>query len=82
MPLTINTNIASMIAQHALARHTEALIGNFRQLSTELRIATAADDGMRQLRKALGHRTAEPARGAGDKNAQTHLIFLPSASLR
>ncbi len=44
MGLRVNTNIASMNAQRSLARTTENLQGNFRRLSTGLRIASAADD--------------------------------------
>ncbi len=44
MGLRVNTNIASLNAQRALARTTERLQSNFRRLSTGLRIATAADD--------------------------------------
>ncbi|MEZ5964800.1 MAG: flagellin [Planctomycetota bacterium] len=44
MGLRVNTNIASLNAQRALARTTERLQANFRRLSTGLRIATAADD--------------------------------------
>jgi len=44
MGLRINTNIASLTAQRALASVTERLSGNYRRLATGLRIATAADD--------------------------------------
>ncbi|MHC5062815.1 MAG: flagellin N-terminal helical domain-containing protein [Planctomycetota bacterium] len=44
MGLRVNTNIASLNAQRNLATTTESLQGNFRRLSTGLRIATAADD--------------------------------------
>jgi flagellin len=44
MGLRVNTNIISMNAQRNLARVTEALAGNYRRLSTGLRIASAADD--------------------------------------
>jgi flagellin len=44
MGLRVNTNVSSLNAQRSLARTTENLNGNFRRLSTGLRIATAADD--------------------------------------
>jgi flagellin len=44
MGLRVNTNVISMNAQRNLAKVTEALAGNFRRLSTGLRIASAADD--------------------------------------
>ena len=40
----VNTNIASLTAQRSLAKATGDLSGNFRRLSTGMRIATAADD--------------------------------------
>src|SRR5262249_18103485 len=47
MALRINTNLASLVAQRGLSQHTDALLSNFRKLSTGLRIATAADDAGR-----------------------------------
>ena len=44
MALRINTNILALTAQRALASVTERLSGNYRRLSTGLRIATASDD--------------------------------------
>ena len=44
MGLRVNTNSASINAQRNLAGVTEKLSGNFRRLSTGLRISTAADD--------------------------------------
>jgi len=44
MALRINTNIASLTAQRALASVNERLAGNFRRLATGLRINSAADD--------------------------------------
>ena len=44
MGLRINSNIASLNAQRSLSTSTEQLQGNFRRLSTGLRIATASDD--------------------------------------
>ena len=44
MGLRINTNVASLNAQSALARITGDLQANYRKLSTGLRIASAADD--------------------------------------
>jgi flagellin len=42
--LRINTNIASLTAQRALASVSERLAGNYKRLATGLRIASAADD--------------------------------------
>lgn len=44
MGLRVNTNSASINAQRNLSRITEKLGGNFRRLSTGLRISSAADD--------------------------------------
>jgi flagellin len=44
MGLRVNTNITSINAQRNLAQVSDRLAGNFRRLSTGLRIATAADD--------------------------------------
>ena len=44
MGLRVNTNVISMNAQRNLSRVTESLAGNYRRLSTGLRIASAADD--------------------------------------
>jgi flagellin len=44
MGLRVNTNVTSINAQRNLANVSERLAGNFRRLSTGLRISTAADD--------------------------------------
>ena len=44
MGLRVNTNSTSINAQRNLASVTEKLSGNFRRLSTGLRISSAADD--------------------------------------
>lgn len=44
MSLRINNNIASLTAQKNLANVTDRLQGNFKRLSSGLRISTAADD--------------------------------------
>jgi flagellin len=44
MGLRVNTNVTSINAQRNLAQVSDRLAGNFRRLSTGLRIATAADD--------------------------------------
>jgi flagellin len=44
MGLRVNTNSASINAQRNLSQVTDKLAGNFRRLSTGLRISTAADD--------------------------------------
>ena len=44
MGLRVNTNVASINAQRNLSSVNDRLSGNFRRLSTGLRISTAADD--------------------------------------
>jgi flagellin len=44
MGLTVNTNVYSINAQKNLSRVTDRLAGNYRRLSSGLRIASAADD--------------------------------------
>ena len=44
MALRVNHNIASLNAQRSLSLVTDRLRGNFRRLSTGLRISVAADD--------------------------------------
>jgi flagellin len=44
MGLRVNTNVTSINAQRNLSSVTDRLSGNFRRLSTGLRISTAADD--------------------------------------
>lgn len=44
MGLRVNTNVTSINAQRNLSQVTDKLSGNFRRLSTGLRISTAADD--------------------------------------
>jgi flagellin len=44
MGLRVNTNVASINAQRNLGSVTERLSGNYRKLSTGLRISSAADD--------------------------------------
>jgi flagellin len=44
MGLRVNTNVGSINAQRNLSTVTERLSGNYRRLSTGLRISTAADD--------------------------------------
>jgi len=44
MGLRVNTNVTSINAQRNLASVTDRLSGNYRKLSTGLRISTAADD--------------------------------------
>ena len=44
MGLRVNTNVTSITAQRSLSTVTERLTGNFRRLSTGLRISTASDD--------------------------------------
>jgi flagellin len=44
MGLRVNTNVTSITAQRSLSTVTDRLTGNFRRLSTGLRISTASDD--------------------------------------
>ena len=44
MGLRIGTNVQSLTAQRNLSRAANALTGNFARLSTDRRIASAADD--------------------------------------
>jgi flagellin len=44
MGLRVNTNVTSITAQRSLSTVTDRLTGNFRRLSTGLRISSAADD--------------------------------------
>lgn len=74
MGLRVNTNIASLNAQRALARVTETLQDNYRRLSTGLRIATAADD-------AAGIAISERFRAAIRSTQQAHRNALDGVSL-
>ena len=78
MGLRVNTNITSINAQRNLATVTERLGGNFRRLSTGLRISTAADDAAglaisERLRSQV--RSIEQAK----RNANDGISFVQTA---
>jgi flagellin len=78
MGLRVNTNVASINAQRNLASVTERLSGNYRRLSTGLRISTAADDSAglaisERLRSQV--RSLEQAK----RNANDGISFVQTA---
>ncbi|MEI6129072.1 MAG: flagellin [Planctomycetota bacterium] len=78
MGLRVNTNVTSINAQRNLASVTERLSGNFRRLSTGLRISTAADDAAglaisERLRSQV--RSLEQAK----RNANDGISFVQTA---
>jgi flagellin len=78
MGLRVNTNVTSINAQRNLAAVTERLSGNFRRLSTGLRISTAADDAAglaisERLRSQV--RSLEQAK----RNANDGISFVQTA---
>ena len=78
MGLRVNTNVVSMNAQRNLSRVTDALAGNYRRLSTGLRISTAADDAAglaisERLRSQV--RSLEQAK----RNANDGISFVQTA---
>ncbi|MEQ1631859.1 MAG: flagellin [Planctomycetota bacterium] len=78
MGLRVNTNVTSINAQRNLASVTERLGGNFRRLSTGLRISTAADDAAglaisERLRSQV--RSLEQAK----RNANDGISFVQTA---
>ena len=78
MGLRVNTNVASINAQRNLSTVTERLSGNFRRLSTGLRISTAADDAAglaisERLRSQV--RSLEQAK----RNANDGISFVQTA---
>ena len=78
MGLRVNTNIASINAQRNLSSVNERLSGNFRRLSTGLRIASAADDAAglaisERLRSQV--RSLEQAK----RNANDGISFVQTA---
>ncbi|MEQ8762909.1 MAG: flagellin [Planctomycetota bacterium] len=70
MGLRINTNIQSLQAQRNLARTSERLSGNFRKLSTGLRISSAGDDAaglaIAERLRARARSLDQAARNAND----------------
>jgi len=78
MGLRVNTNVTSINAQRNLSTVTERLGGNFRRLSTGLRISTAADDAAglaisERLRSQV--RSLEQAK----RNANDGISFVQTA---
>ena len=78
MGLRVNTNSASINAQRNLSNVSEKLAGNFRRLSTGLRISTAADDAAglaisERLRSQV--RSLEQAK----RNANDGISFVQTA---
>ena len=78
MGLRVNTNVTSINAQRNLSAVTERLGGNFRRLSTGLRISTAADDAAglaisERLRSQV--RSLEQAK----RNANDGISFVQTA---
>jgi flagellin len=78
MGLRVNTNVASINAQRNLSTVSERLGGNFRRLSTGLRISTAADDAAglaisERLRSQV--RSLEQAK----RNANDGISFVQTA---
>jgi len=78
MGLRVNTNVASINAQRNLSTVTDRLSGNFRRLSTGLRISTAADDAAglaisERLRSQV--RSLEQAK----RNANDGISFVQTA---
>jgi hypothetical protein len=78
MGLRVNTNVASINAQRNLSSVTDRLSGNYRRLSTGLRISTAADDAAglaisERLRSQV--RSLEQAK----RNANDGISFVQTA---
>ena len=78
MGLRVNTNVTSINAQRNLSAVTDRLGGNFRRLSTGLRISTAADDAAglaisERLRSQV--RSLEQAK----RNANDGISFVQTA---
>ena len=78
MGLRVNTNVTSINAQRNLATVNDRLAGNFRRLSTGLRISTAADDAAglaisERLRSQV--RSLEQAK----RNANDGISFVQTA---
>ncbi len=78
MGLRINNNIASLTAQKNLATVTNRLQGNFKRLSSGLRIATAADDA---AGLAISERLRSQIRGLGQasRNASDGISLTQTA---
>ena len=78
MGLRVNTNVISMNAQRNLSRVTESLAGNYRRLSTGLRIASAADDA---AGLAISERLRSQVRSfeQAKRNANDGISFVQTA---
>ncbi len=78
MGLRVNTNIASMNAQRNLSSVSSRLQGNFKRLSSGLRIATAADDAA-GLGISERMRSQIRSYGAANRNAQDGISLVQTA---
>ncbi|MBL9076271.1 MAG: flagellin FliC, partial [Planctomycetes bacterium] len=78
MGLRVNTNVTSINAQRNLASVTDRLSGNFRRLSTGLRISTAADDA---AGLAISERLRSQVRSLeqSKRNANDGISFVQTA---
>ena len=78
MGLRVNTNVASINAQRNLGTVTDRLSGNYRKLSTGLRISTAADDA---AGLAISERLRSQVRSLeqGERNANDVISLLQTA---
>ena len=78
MGLRVNTNVASINAQRNLASVTDRLGGNYRKLSTGLRISTAADDA---AGLAISERLRSQVRSLeqGKRNANDGISLVQTA---
>jgi flagellin len=78
MGLRVNTNLASMNAQRNLSSVSVRLMGNFKRLSSGLRIATAADDAA-GLGISERMRSQIRSYGAAQRNAQDGISLVQTA---
>jgi flagellin len=78
MGLRVNTNIASMNAQRNLSSVSVRLMGNFKRLSSGLRIASAADDAA-GLGISERMRSQIRSYGAAQRNAQDGISLVQTA---
>ncbi len=78
MAIRINNNIASLTAQKNLSEVTDRLQGNFKRLSSGLRIATAADDA---AGLAISERLRSQIRGLdqASRNASDGISLVQTA---
>jgi flagellin len=78
MGLRVNTNVTSINAQRNLASVTDRLSGNYRRLSTGLRISTAADDA---AGLAISERLRSQVRSLeqGKRNANDGISLVQTA---